>query len=58
MLHCLPIFKGREEHKKSRGTIWKINRSINFNIFNCIYMIEYDKDKNRKIGQTGMFLKF
>ena len=40
--------------------ILKINRSVNCNTFNCVYMIECDKDKCKKIyiGQTGRLLKF
>ena len=40
--------------------VWKIERSVNCNTFNCIYMIECEKDrcKQRYIGQTGRLLKF
>ena len=38
----------------------KIERQVNCNTFNCIYMIECEKDKckQRYIGQTGRLLQF
>ena len=46
--------------KINQENIWKIERKVNCNTFNCIYMIQCQKEKcqNRYIGQTGRLLKF
>ena len=39
---------------------WRIDKKVNCNTFNCIYMLQCTKEncKNRYIGQTGRFLRF
>ena len=46
--------------KIDKEHVWKIERSVNCNTFNCIYMIECEQDKfkQRYIGLTRRHLKF
>ena len=50
----------RKTVKINKKTEWKIERKVNCNTFNCIYMIQCNKDNcnKRYIGQTGRLLKF
>ena len=56
---CPFVLKGKAIKIDKKNT-WKIERPVNCNTFNCIYMIECEKDmcKQRYIGQTGRILKF
>ena len=55
-----PFVMERKNIKIDKENCWKIDRQVSCNTFNCIYMIECDKDqcKKRYIGQTGRILKF
>ena len=54
-----PFVKEGKNIRIDENNIWKIERSVNCNTFNCIYMIECDKDRCREryIGQTGRLVK-
>ena len=55
-----PFVMERKNIKIDKENCWKIDRQVNCNTFNCIYMIECDKDqcKQRYFGQTVRILKF
>ena len=56
---CIFVKEGKIVKINSEN-IWKIKRKVNCNTFNCIYMIQCQKDKCKEkyIGQTGRLLKF
>ena len=46
--------------KVNKNTTWNIEKKVNCETFNCVYMLQCTKDncKQRYIGQTGRQLKF
>ena len=55
-----PYVLKRKTVQINKKTKWKIERKVNCNTFNCIYMIQCSKDNCniRYIGQTGRLMKF
>ena len=56
---CPYILKGKTV-KVNPKTDWKIEKKVNCNTFNCVYMIQCTKEncQQKYIGQTGRLLKF
>ena len=56
---CPYILEGRNI-KKNNGLTWRINRKVDCNSYNIVYLIECDKDKCKKryIGESKRSLKY
>ena len=50
-----PFIKGTKEVKIDSGNTWKINKKMNCNTYNIIYLLECQKSQcmQRYIGTTG-----
>ena len=46
--------------RKEENNIWKVEKQVNCNTYNCIYMIKCMKNncEQRYIGETGRYIKF
>ena len=55
---CPYILEGR--NIKNNGLTWRINRKVDCNSYNIVYLIECDKDKCKKryIGESKRSLKY
>ena len=53
---CPSVKTGREVRITQNET-WKINRKVNCDTFNCVYLIHCEKCGKNYIGETGRLLK-
>ena len=55
-----PYLKPGTQIKTSPNKYWNINKKVNCQSFNVVYLIERDKDNCRQqyVGETGRIFKF
>ena len=52
-----PYVKTGSEIKIDRLNTWKITRKFTCDTYNCVYLIECDKCRQKYIGETGRLMK-
>ena len=53
---CLYLMK-KDKNKIYNQETWRIEKKVNFETYNCIYMLECKKCGKRYVGESGRMLK-